>query len=72
MAAYMPVTTFAAQEVDNCNDDWLHAVGSQLYDKQGNQVWLTGANWFGFNCPENMPHGLWNVDVELKRNYYAL
>ena len=26
------------------------AVGSRLYDKDGNEVWLTGANWFGFNC----------------------
>ena len=39
--------------VDTNNDDWLHAEGSRLYDKDGNQVWLTGANWFGFNCGEN-------------------
>ena len=40
--------------VDDNNDDWLHAVGSRLYDKDGNEVWLTGANWFGFNCGENL------------------
>ena len=51
-----PVSTsniITANAVDDGNDDWLHAVGSGLYDKDGNQVWLTGANWFGFNCSEN-------------------
>lgn len=50
--------------VDTNNDDWLHAVGSRLYDKDGNQVWLTGANWFGFNCGENCVHYLWSADVD--------
>ncbi len=49
---------------DDGNDDWLHAVGSRLYDKDGNEVWLTGANWFGFNCSENVPHGLYAADVD--------
>ncbi|MDE6777311.1 MAG: cellulase family glycosylhydrolase, partial [Oscillospiraceae bacterium] len=46
------------------NDDWLHAVGSRLYDKDGNEVWLTGANWFGFNCGENLAHGLYAADCD--------
>jgi len=46
------------------NDDWLHAKGSRLYDKDGNEVWLTGANWFGFNCTENVPHYLWSGDID--------
>ena len=53
-----------ANAADDCNDDWLHAVGSGLYDKDGNQVWLTGANWFGFNCSENCAHGLYATDVD--------
>ncbi len=44
---------------DDTGDDWLHAVGSRLYDMNGNEVWLTGANWFGLNCSENAPHGLY-------------
>lgn len=51
------------QAVDDNNDDWLHAVGSRLYDKDGNEVWLTGANWFGMNCTENSPHGLYAADI---------
>lgn len=53
-----------AAAVDDCNDDWLHAKGSRLYDKHGNEVWLTGANWFGFNCSENVPHYLWSGDID--------
>lgn len=56
--------SFAATAVDDNNDDWLHAEGSKLYDAQGNQVWLTGANWFGMNCTENFPHGLWSADID--------
>ncbi len=56
------VTTASA--ADDCNDDWLHAEGSRLYDAQGNEVWLTGANWFGFNCSENCAHGLYAADVD--------
>ena len=56
-----PVTVSAA---DDGNDDWLHAVGSRLYDMNGNEVWLTGANWFGMNCTENVPHGLYARDVD--------
>ena len=52
------------EAVDSNNDDWLHAVGSRLYDSQGNQVWLTGANWFGLNCSENVPHGLYAADCD--------
>jgi len=50
--------------VDDYNDDWLHAEGSRLYDMNGNEVWLTGANWFGLNCGENALHGLWSADID--------
>ena len=58
------VTSNAASAYDDCNDDWLHAKGSRLYDKNGNEVWLTGANWFGFNCSEACPHYLWSADAD--------
>ncbi len=56
-SASQNVQTAAA--VDDTGDDWLHAKGSRLYDSAGNEVWLTGANWFGMNCSENAPHGLY-------------
>jgi len=57
-------TPTAVAATDDCNDDWLHAEGSRLYDMNGNEVWLTGANWFGFNCSENCPHYLWSADAD--------
>ncbi len=56
-----PITVSAA---DDTNDDWLHCEGSRIFDKDGNEVWLTGANWFGFNCSENCAHGLYAADVD--------
>ncbi|MDE6780094.1 MAG: cellulase family glycosylhydrolase [Ruminococcus sp.] len=53
-----------ATAVDDCNDDWLHAEGSRLYDMNGNEVWLTGANWFGLNCIEYSPHYLYAGDID--------
>ncbi|MDE7121879.1 MAG: cellulase family glycosylhydrolase, partial [Oscillospiraceae bacterium] len=67
LCAGVTVSGFAgipACAVDDNNDDWIHAVGSRLYDKDGNEVWITGANWFGFNCGERFPHGLWSADVD--------
>ena len=53
-----------ANAVDDNNDDWLHAEGSRLYDMNGNEVWLTGANWFGMNCIEYSPHYLYAGDID--------
>ena len=41
-------------DVTETNDDWLHVEGTNIVDQYGNKVWLTGANWFGFNCRERM------------------
>ena len=54
----------AAQAADDTNDDWLHCEGSRIFDKDGKEVWLTGANWFGMNCSENAPHGLYACEAE--------
>ncbi len=45
-------------------DDWLHTDGAKILDKYGNEVYLTGANWFGFNCSERVFHGLWNANMK--------
>ncbi|SCL13579.1 Aryl-phospho-beta-D-glucosidase BglC, GH1 family [Micromonospora nigra] len=44
--------------------DWLHTDGNQIVDSAGNQVWLTGVNWFGFNASERVFHGLWSANIE--------
>ena len=65
-AAYpaMQEDTLVASAADDTCDDWLHAKDSRLYDMNGNEVWLTGANWFGFNCTECVPHYLWSGDID--------
>ncbi|MFV0635044.1 cellulase family glycosylhydrolase [Demequina sp.] len=45
-------------------DDWLSVEGNTIVDANGNVVWLTGANWFGFNTSERVFHGLWQVNLE--------
>ncbi|WP_431879510.1 cellulase family glycosylhydrolase [Micromonospora marina] len=44
--------------------DWLHTEGNKIVDESGNQVWLTGVNWFGFNATERVFHGLWSGNIE--------
>ncbi len=44
--------------------DWLHTDGNKIVDEAGNQVWLTGANWFGYNATERVFHGLWAGNIE--------
>ena len=66
-AGFMADTAIGSPSVfaaDDTADDWLHAEGSRLFDKNGNEVWLTGANWFGFNCTECVPHYLWSGDID--------
>ena len=44
--------------------DWLHTEGNRIVDEQGQRVWLTGANWFGFNATERVFHGLWSANLD--------
>ena len=44
-------------------DDWLHTDGRKIYDKDNNEVWLTGCNWFGYNTGTNTFDGLWAGDM---------
>ncbi|MFD9498204.1 glycoside hydrolase family 5 protein [Streptomyces sp. NPDC060035] len=61
-AAAAPAARTAAAA--DTGKDWLHTEGNQIVDEQGNRVWLTGANWFGFNATERVFHGLWSANLE--------
>jgi hypothetical protein len=41
--------------------DWLHVEKNKIVDANGKAVWMTGVNWFGFNCTERVFHGLWST-----------
>lgn len=44
-------------------DDWLSVKGNKIVDSKGNEVWLTGVNWFGYNTGTNTFDGLWACDL---------
>ncbi len=44
-------------------DDWLFTDGNKIVDADGNEVWLTGINWFGYNTGTNTFDGLWASDL---------
>ena len=55
----------AAKEVpEPTTDDWLSTNGSKIVDQDGNEVWLTGCNWFGYNTGTNCFDGLWACDLD--------
>jgi len=45
-------------------DDWLTTKGSKIVDMNGNEVWLTGCNWFGYNTGTNLFDGVWNCNLK--------
>ncbi len=45
-------------------DDWLTTDGSKIVDMNGNEVWLTGCNWFGYNTGTNLFDGVWNCNLK--------
>ncbi|WP_144123738.1 cellulase family glycosylhydrolase [Catellatospora sichuanensis] len=59
-AAVLAPTTAAAAVPEK---DWLHVQGNKVVDEAGNEVWLTGVNWFGFNASERVFHGLWSGNI---------
>ncbi len=58
-----PVTEDATNAAAAAGDDWLHTEGNKIVDANGDEVWLTGANWFGFNASERVFHGLWSGNI---------
>ncbi|MGW0561518.1 cellulase family glycosylhydrolase [Streptomyces sp. NPDC003016] len=62
-AEAVPVAEDAANGAAAAGDDWLHTEGNKIVDKNGDEVWLTGANWFGFNASERVFHGLWSGNI---------
>ncbi|MBE6862017.1 MAG: glycosyl hydrolase family 5 [Ruminococcus sp.] len=59
------IESSAAKDVpEPSTDDWLSTDGSKIVDSEGNEVWLTGVNWFGYNTGTNCFDGLWACDLD--------
>ena len=61
LCASMPTGASAAP--DEFHDDWLHTEGNKIVDMNGNEVWLTGANWFGYNVGSQVFDGVWSQNM---------
>src|SRR3990172_1921102 len=44
--------------------NYLHTAGNKIVDARGNEVHLTGVNWFGLETGTFSPHGLWERNWE--------
>ena len=55
---------YCQDDDDDTQDDWLHVEDCKIVDKNGNEVWLTGVNWFGYNTGTNMFDGVWNCNLK--------
>lgn len=45
------------------SDDWLTTDGDRIVDLNGNEVWLTGVSWFGYNTGSNIFDGCWSCNM---------
>lgn len=71
MSAYMPpeITNAAPDEY---HDDWLHVdENAQIVDMNGNPVWMTGCNWFGYNVGSQVFDGVWSQNMHKMLNEIA-
>ncbi|MFD6420210.1 glycoside hydrolase family 6 protein [Streptomyces sp. NPDC060194] len=62
-AASTAVSARTKAQSTGTGKDWLHTAGNQIVDEDGNKVWMTGTNWFGFNASERVFHGLWSGNI---------
>jgi aryl-phospho-beta-D-glucosidase BglC (GH1 family) len=54
----------AVSTYGKAGDDWLTTECSRIVDLNGEEVWLTGLNWFGYNTGTNLFDGLWSASLE--------
>jgi endoglucanase len=47
---------------------YWHTSGSQILDSNGKVVRLAGVNWYGFETPDFLAHGLWAQDYKTVLN----
>ncbi|HAJ96527.1 MAG TPA: cellulose 1,4-beta-cellobiosidase [Ruminococcus sp.] len=48
---------------DAYHDDWLHVENGKVVDMYGNEVWMTGVNWFGYNVGSQVFDGVWSANM---------
>ena len=51
-----------AAAADGVGAGYWHTSGNQILDSNGNPVRIAGINWYGFETPDEIAHGLWAQD----------
>ena len=44
------------------NQNYWHTSGNKILDSDGNEIRITGVNWYGFETVDKVAHGLWAQD----------
>lgn len=52
----------AAPAASGVGTGFWHTSGNQILDSSGNPVRIAGINWYGFETPDEIAHGLWVQD----------
>jgi endoglucanase len=52
----------AGAQSGSAGTGFWHTSGNQILDSDGNPVRIAGINWYGFETPDEIAHGLWAQD----------
>ena len=56
------VVVATSRDASAAGEGYWSTSGAKIVDASGNVVRMTGANWFGFETSNLMPHGIWSVN----------
>jgi endoglucanase len=57
-----PAVAATAATAPGVGAGYWHTSGNQILDSNGNPVRIAGINWYGFETPDEIAHGLWAQD----------
>ena len=60
--APMSLAAAKAELASTVGAGYWHTSGNQILDAAGNPVRIAGINWYGFETPDEIAHGLWAQD----------
>jgi endoglucanase len=66
-----PAAQGAAAASSGVGAGYWHTSGNQILDSNGNPVRIAGINWYGFETPDEIAHGLWVQDYHTVINDIA-
>ena len=66
LLAFVPA--FLSQTTRAQGAGYWHTSGSKILDSDGNEVRMAGVNWYGFETPDHLVHGLWAQDYHTVLN----